>query len=105
MTVRELIQEYPDHTFSLMTPGGYVDLTPEMSQKLLQGEPVNPHLGWPGTHYEVPAEEILTQEVCSMGHSRTKPNYISALTEIPNFTAVIEPVHSAAGQKGGMMMG
>lgn len=37
MTVREFIIKYPEDTFDMMTPGGFVFLTPEQTKSLLTG--------------------------------------------------------------------
>lgn len=45
MTVREFIEKHPDATMNLITPGGYVTLTPVTAAELLQGISVDGHPG------------------------------------------------------------
>lgn len=63
VTVREFIEEHPDATFDIMTPGVYVYLTPEKAQILLSGHSVMGHAGHRDYAMEVTAEELLNQEV------------------------------------------
>jgi hypothetical protein len=63
VTVRDFIEKHPDAAFDVMTPGGYVYLTPEKAQLLLLGQSVKGHPGSPEYAMEIPAEELLGQEV------------------------------------------
>lgn len=45
MTVREFIEQNPGATLNMITPGGYVTLTPAMAADLLQGNSVDAHPG------------------------------------------------------------
>lgn len=63
MLVRNFLEKYPDRSFHMMTPGGYVDLTPEQAKGLLRGECVKAHPGTPEYGVEMEAEEILSQKV------------------------------------------
>lgn len=63
MLVKEFIQKYPDSSFRMMTPGGYVDLTPEQAKGLLAGERVKAHPGDPECSMELDAEELLWEPV------------------------------------------
>ena len=43
MRLKELIQKYPRNSFNIMTPGGYVFLTPEQAKGLLAGNSAKEH--------------------------------------------------------------
>lgn len=68
MLVRNFLEKYPDSGFHMMTPGGYVDLTPEQTKALLNGEGVKAHPGVAGCdmEVEVEAEELLNEKVHSV---------------------------------------
>ena len=40
MNVRDFIRKYPDCSFDMMTPGGFVYLTAEQAKELLAGKDV-----------------------------------------------------------------
>lgn len=63
MNVREFIEKYPDATMNLMTPGGYVTITPEIAAGLLRGEGVDSHPGANEYWTKITAEELLPQEI------------------------------------------
>lgn len=67
MTVKALLEKYPNAEFDFMSPGGYVYLTAEKARALLAGEPVFAYAGFPDTGISIPAEMFLTQEICSGG--------------------------------------
>ena len=62
-TVEELLTSYPDDYFQLMTPCGFVDLTPSETEKLLRGEATMAHPGVSGCQMPVEAQELLEMEV------------------------------------------
>ncbi len=66
MLVRNLLEKYPDSAFHMMTPGGYVDLTPEQAKALLKGEGVKAHPGVSGYDMGMDAEEVLNERVHSV---------------------------------------
>lgn len=65
MLVRNLLEKYPDSSFHMMTPGGYVDLAPEQVKGLLKGESVKAHPGAAGYDMEMEAGELLNEKVHS----------------------------------------
>ena len=65
-TVKELLRRYPNDFFQLMTPCGFVDLTPSETEKLLRGEATMAHPGVSGCQMPVEAQEILEMEVRSL---------------------------------------
>ena len=67
MTVKALLEKYPNAEFDFMSPGGYVYLTAEKARALLAGEPAFAHAGFPDTGISIPAEMLLTQEICFGG--------------------------------------
>lgn len=70
MTVKDLMQkaENKNLCYALTTLMGYVDLTPDLVQKLLSNEDntFSAHAGVPGVVISVSGEEILQQEICDM---------------------------------------
>ena len=67
VTVREFLEQHPGSCFDMMTPGGFVCLTPEKAALLLSGESVKGHPGDIEYAMEIPAEELLNQEVLNAG--------------------------------------
>lgn len=63
MLLREFMKKYPDDSFDMMTPGGYVFLTPEQAKDLLAGKSVMAHPGDPACAVTVDAEELLSEPV------------------------------------------
>lgn len=63
VTVREFIEKHQGVAYDMMTPGGYVYLTPEKAQLLQDGQSTKGHPGSPEYAVEIPAEELLEQEV------------------------------------------
>ena len=63
LTVREFLERHPGENFDMLTPGGYVYLTPEKAQRVLAGGSVMGNPGCPGFDVEIPAEELLSQIV------------------------------------------
>jgi len=69
VTVREFIERHPNVSFGMMTPGGFVYLTPEKAKLLLAGQSVKGHPGNPEYAVEISAEELLNQEVIQANFS------------------------------------
>jgi len=61
--VREFIEWHPNVSFEMMTPCGFVYLTPEKAKVLLSGQNVKGHPGDIEYAMEITAEELLNQEV------------------------------------------
>lgn len=80
MTLKEFIEQNPNATLNMMTPGGYVLLNPELSQKLLHGEGVIAHAGCSDVRTVIQATELLPQEVVSCNAHKSEPNYFYLLT-------------------------
>ena len=70
ITLREFIEAHPNTSFDMMTPGGYVYLTPETAQLLLAGHSVKGNPGSAEFARDVPAEELLEQEICTADFSK-----------------------------------
>lgn len=87
VTVREFIERHPSASFDMMTPGGFVYLTPERAKLLLAGQSVAWHPGSPEYAMEVPAEELLEQEVLeanfSDGDWHLLSNYVQEMEQKP----------------------
>lgn len=80
-TVEELLKSYPNDYFQLMTPCGFVDLTPSETEKLLRGEATIAHPGVSGCQMPVEAQEILEMEVRSLKRDEHGRRY--ALVDYP----------------------
>jgi len=61
--VREFIERHPNAAFDMMTPYGFVYLTPEKAKLLLSGQNVKGHPGDIEYAMEITSEELLNQEV------------------------------------------
>jgi hypothetical protein len=70
ITVREFIERHPCANLDMMTPGGFVYLTPEEAQLLLSGQNIKGHPGDPEYAMEITAEELLNQEIHSASFSK-----------------------------------
>ena len=80
-TIEELLTSYPDDYFQLMTPCGFVDLTPSETEKLLHGEATMAHPGVSGCQMPVETQELLEMEVLSL--KRDEHGCWYALTDHP----------------------
>jgi len=63
VTVREFIERHPNVPFDMMTPGGFVYLTPEKAKLLLSGQNVKGHPGEIEYAMEITSDELLNQEI------------------------------------------
>ena len=66
LTVRDLLTQYPSASFDMMTPGGFIFLTPEQAGGLLAGESVAGNPGCSGCDVKVDADELLPQKIQTM---------------------------------------
>lgn len=80
MTVREFIEKHPEATMNMMTPGGYVTVTPVIAAGLLRDEGVDSHPGANECWAKVTAEELLPQEIVQCKEHPEIPNYFYMLT-------------------------
>ena len=62
-TIEELLRRYPNDCFQLMTPCGFVDLTPAETEMLLRGEATMAHPGVSGCQMPVEAQTLMEMEV------------------------------------------
>jgi len=67
-TVKDFIIQNSGSTFDMMTPCGYVYLTPEKAKALLEGNSAMGHPGNPEYAMEVKADELLAQIVQSANY-------------------------------------
>lgn len=77
ITLREFITAHPNAAFDMMTPGGYVYLTPETAQLLLSGQSVKGNPGSREYARDIPVEELLDQEICTADFSKGAWNILS----------------------------
>lgn len=83
ITVRQFIESHPNTAFDMMTPGGYVYLTPEKAQLLLSGQSVKGHPGSSEYSRDIPAEELLDQEICDANFSKGAWHILSDFRQEP----------------------
>lgn len=86
-TVKELLETYPHDSFQLMTPSGFVDLTPNETEILLRGEAVMAHPGASEYELPVPAEEILELEIETLTQGEDGRWYALVDTPAPQLDA------------------
>ena len=77
VTVREFIERHPGASFDMMTPGGFVYLTPERAKLLLAGQSVKGHLGEIEYAMEITADDLLNQEVIRANFNGDKWHMLS----------------------------
>lgn len=84
-TVADFLRTHPDATLDMMTPGGFVLLTPELGAGLLAGGTVSAHPGCPGRELErtVEADELLCQTFAELAQDKKDPARFYALTVWP----------------------
>lgn len=80
MTIKEFIEKHPNATMNLMTPGGYLVLTPQIAADLLQGKSVDVHPGANEHWAKLTAEEVLPQEIVQCREHPDIPDYFYMLS-------------------------
>lgn len=63
MLLRDFIKKYPNDSLDMMTPGGFVFLTPEQAKNLVEGKDIRAHPGNPEYAMAVSIEELLSEPV------------------------------------------
>lgn len=87
MIVQQMLIKYPQASFDLMTPGGYVFLTPEAAKELLSGKSVIGHPGVSESARVVTANELLNQEVFSSEYSNNVWHILSDFPQMEQDSA------------------
>lgn len=77
MIVRDFITQHPGATFDMMTPGGFVYLTPQKTKDLLDGNSVKGHPGCPEYAIEIDAEDLLMQTVITANYKNGAWNILT----------------------------
>lgn len=77
VTVREFIERHPGASFDMMTPGGFVYLTPERAKLLLAEQSVKGHPGEIEYAMEITADDLLNQEVFNANFSGNEWHMLS----------------------------
>ena len=90
MIVQEMLIKYPQASFDLMTPGGFVFLTPEAAKELLSGKSVPGHPGVSESARVVTADELLNQEVFSSEYSNNVWHILSDFPQMEQDSASLE---------------
>ena len=88
MIVQEMLIKYPQASFDMMTPGGFVFLTPEAAKELLSGKSVTGHPGVSECARVMAADELLIQEVI---HSNYSNNVWHVLSDFPQMEQEASP--------------
>lgn len=87
MIVQQMLIKYPQASFDLMTPGGFVFLTPEAARELLSGKSVTGHPGVSESTRVVSADELLNQEVISSNYSNNVWHILSNFPQMEQDSA------------------
>lgn len=87
MIVQQMLIKYPQASFDLMTPGGFVFLTPEAAKELLSGKSVTGHPGVSECSRLINADELLNQEVISSNHSNNVWHILSDFPQMEQDSA------------------
>lgn len=95
ITVEEFLRKNPNATVDMMTPGGFVLLSPEQSQALLKGSPVSAHPGVLDAARLVYPDELLPQRVVTINKAENKQDYFDLFTEDPPRTPEKNKAQSA----------
>lgn len=84
-TVADFLRSHPDATLDMMTPGGFILLTPELGAGLLAGGTVSAHPGCPGSELQrmAEADEILCQTFSELTQDKKDLTRFYALTDWP----------------------
>ena len=82
-TVRGFLMEHPKATVDLVTPEGYLRLTPEDSKALLDGKPARISPGVPGFACGVDADIILDMQIGTCAQERSDENRFFIMAEPP----------------------
>ena len=91
-TVESFLRSHPNAALDIMSPDGFIFLTPEEGQALLNGGEVSAHPGSPEYAVKVPADMILCQQISSIGLSDADdPNFYNMLTSHPEPDECMEP--------------
>ena len=88
MIVQEFMIRHPQASFDMMTPGGYVFLTPEKAKELLAGKDVAGHPSVSESARVVTTDELLNQEVVSANYS---DNVWHILSDFPQMEQETSP--------------
>ena len=90
MIVQEMLIKYPQASFDMMTPGGFVFLTPEAARELLSGKSVIGHPGVSESARVVTADELLNQEVIQVSCSNNVWHILSDFPQIEQDSTSLE---------------
>ena len=82
-TVRGFLMEHPKATVDLVTPEGYLRLTPEDGKALLDGKPARIPSGVPGFACGVDADIILDMQIGTCAQERSDENRFFIMAEPP----------------------
>lgn len=94
------MRSHPNAALDIMSPDGFICLTPEEGQALLRGCEVSAHPGNPEYTEKVSADMILCQQISSIGLSGAdNPNLYRMLVNYP------EPDEYMAQEIGSQGMG
>lgn len=104
VTVESFLRSHPNATLNILSADGYIYLTPEDGQALLNGGEVSAHPGNPEYAVKVPADMILRQEISSFGPpDADNPNLYAMMINCPEPDECMDQEIGAQGQQFGDM--
>lgn len=83
-TIKEFIEQHLNCSFDMITPMGYVHLTPEDSANLLQGGSILGHLGFGDPSHTIQAEDLLPLPVEYWRQDNGNPTHYSMMVGLPS---------------------
>ncbi len=81
--VEAFLKSHPQASLDMMTPVGYIYLTPEEGRKLLEGGQVYAHAGISGSEHMVDTGVVLEQHIFQLKQDEENPDLFYALTNFP----------------------
>ena len=80
-SVEAFLKSHPQATMDMLTPIGYIYLTPERGKELVEGTQIYAHPGVSGSGLMVNADEVLFQHIFQLHQDEKNPNLFYALTD------------------------
>lgn len=80
-SVEAFLKSHPQATLDLTTPMGFVHLTPEQREELLDGGQVFAHPGVLESGHMVDADDVINQNIFELHQDEKDSNQFSALTD------------------------
>ena len=98
-SVEAFLKSHPQATLDLTTPMGFIHLTPEQGEELLNGGQVFAHPGVFESGHMVDADDVINQYIFELHQDEKDPNQFDALTNLLKESLVeTEAVHMESMQ-------